>query len=463
MTAAQLDPDGAASRLAAEGNFALGLGDTALAAEKYGRAGRLLLADSRRPQKAAERHLMRFVAATQFYLGGHYGEALKHAKRVDASFLPNFAKPLLVTFLKDAGRRASPSYGRQMLEAVKALWAQRKYEALLDRLKDHPFVYAPGPLAFLRAVLCEHLGHWRAASEFFAQAVGSIPQASPFAIMAASYAVRLQLAGRLPEAWRYVRELLKALPGAYTLIAASVISFWRAAAVTGDERRERFQIQVEYFERAWAAYRELTRAERDDPDARLFMSLGFDAALIALVQLGEFERAVAVAGDAIAFKPDSPLPLTTRGFLTYPSPAAVNDFRTATTLPGADYVAPYHLAHHAFHSGNLVEAEQLCRVALARNPRHQMRAQLTAWLAAFRDSAGAPKAEVEALFRQAFEIDPDSEQVANLYDAFEAGQTASALAKWDTRDEPVDEWSFQSERSAGWANSLRDRLPAGVL
>ena len=159
MTVAQRDPDGAASRLAAEGNFALGVGDTALAAEKYGHAGRLLLAESRRPQKAAERHLLRFVAATQFYLGGHYGEALKYAKRVDASFLPNFAKPLLQTFLKDAGRRASPSYVPQMRESMAALWAQKKYHVGLDRLKDHPFVYEPGPLAFLRANLCENLGH----------------------------------------------------------------------------------------------------------------------------------------------------------------------------------------------------------------------------------------------------------------------------------------------------------------
>ena len=107
--------------------------------------------------------------------------------------------------------------------------------------------------------------------------------------------------------------------------------------------------------------------------------------------------------------------------------------------------------------------DHLPAYALARNPRPQIRAQLTAWLAAFRDSSGAPKDEVAALFRQAFDLDPDSEQVTNLYNAFKEDGTASALAKWDTRIEPVDEWSFQTERSAGWANSLRDKLPAGVL
>lgn len=459
VTVANLDPDGAASRLAAEGSFALGLGDTAGAADKYGRAGRLLLAESRRPRKATERHLLRFVAATQLYLGGHYGDALKYAKQVDASFLPTFAKPLLLTFLKDAGRRASPSYRRQMLETVKALWAQRKYEELLDRLKDHPFVYAPGPLAFLRAVLCENLGHWRAASEFYAQAVTAMPQASPFAIMAASYSVRLQVAGRLPEAWRYVGALQKVLPGAYTFIAASVISFWCAADVTGEERRDRFREQLVYFDQARSAYAELTPEERDDLDVQLFLSLCFDAALVALMQLGEFERAVAVAGEAIAHMPDAPLPPTARGVLTYPSAAAVRDFRSATRLSGADYVPFYHLSHHAFHSGNLAEAERLCRIALARNPRPQMRAQLTAWLAAFRDSARAPKDEVEVLFRQAFEIDPDNEQVTGLYNAFKGDQTASALAKWDTWVEPVNEWNLQPDRSAGWAHPLRDEIP----
>ena len=165
--------------MAAEGNFALGLGDTAQAAEKYGRAGRLLLAESRRHQKVDDRHMLRFLAASQFYQGGHYGEVLKVAKQVDASFLPNFAKPLLLSFLKDAVRRASPSYVPQMREGMAALWVQKKYEAALDRLKDHPFVYTPGPLSFLRAVLCENLGHWRAASEFYAHAVAAIPKANP--------------------------------------------------------------------------------------------------------------------------------------------------------------------------------------------------------------------------------------------------------------------------------------------
>ena len=183
-------------------------------------------------------------------------------------------------------------------------------------------------------------------------------------MMAAGYAVRLQTTGRLAEAWRYVGQLLEVLPGAYSFMSASVISFWRAMDATGDERRDRFREQVDYFDQAWGAYRSLTSDELADFDVRLFMSLCFDTVLAALMQLGEYPRAVAVAGEAIAFQPDAPRPLTARGILTYPSPAAVDDFRTAMALPGADHVAPYHLAHHAFHSGNLAEAERLCRVAL---------------------------------------------------------------------------------------------------
>ena len=278
-----------------------------------------------------------------------------------------------------------------------------------------------------------------------------MPKASPLVIMAAGYAVHLQTAGRLPEAWRYVGELLKVVPGAYSFMAASVISFWRAADVSGEERRDRFSEQLVYFDQARSYYAELKPKERDDLDVRLLMSLCFDAVLVALVQLGNSQRALAVAGEAVAFRPDSPLPLAMRGVLTYPSQSAVTDFRKCASLPGADYVPFYYLAHHAFHLGHLSEAEPLCRVALARNPGPRARAQLTAWLAAFRDSAGAPKDEVETLFRQAFEIDPDSEQVAALYDAFKDDETASAMAKRDTRTEPVDERSLLPDRSASWA------------
>ena len=277
-------------------------------------------------------------------------------------------------------------------------------------------------------------------------------------MMAAGYVVRLQTAGRLAEAWRYVGELLKVLPGAYSFMAASITTFWRAADAIGDERQDRFLEQFDYFDRAWAAYRELTTQERSDLDVRLFMSFCFDAALVALVQLGNSQRALAVAGEAIEFNPNSPLPFAMRGVLTYPSQAAVTDFRRGALLSGADYVPFYYLAHHAFHLGKLGEAEQLCRGALARNPGPRARAQLTAWLAVFRDSAGAPKDEVEALFRQAFDFDPDSEQVANLYDAFKGNGTTSTLAKQEAPIERFNEWNIKNDTSASWANS-----PHGVI
>lgn len=131
--------------------------------------------------------------------------------------------------------------------------------------------------------------------------------------------------------------------------------------------------------------------------------------------------------------------MTARGVLTCPSTAAANNCRNAAGLPGADYVPFDYSTHDAFSRVYPGEAEPLCRKALARNPGPRLRAELTGRLAAVRDSSGAPRQEVETLFRQALEIDLGSTTVANLYETFHRRGVTGTSVKTSQSDPHNDD------------------------
>jgi hypothetical protein len=110
MITPMVDIDGSARHTSAEGQMALATGDTALAQEKFAAAGDILLRNVGAVYKAMEKHLLRFLAATQFYKGGHYQRALELVEKIQARLLPKNVHDLLPPFLRDAKQRSLPGY-----------------------------------------------------------------------------------------------------------------------------------------------------------------------------------------------------------------------------------------------------------------------------------------------------------------------------------------------------------------
>jgi tetratricopeptide (TPR) repeat protein len=175
MITPMVDKDGSATRTSAEGEMALATGDTALAREKFAAAGEILLRNMGAVYKAADKHLLRFLAATQFYKGGHYQRALDLSEKIQARLLPKNVRDLLPPFLRDVKHRSSSGYVVGIRQRLIQLWEGKRPNEILVLLQDHPYVFRPAALAYFRAVACEDIGDFRAAALFFADAIRGAP------------------------------------------------------------------------------------------------------------------------------------------------------------------------------------------------------------------------------------------------------------------------------------------------
>ena len=110
MILQQSKADANPDRIAAQGHVALGQGDTDRARTCYLEAGKLLEASIANKRKQSEKHFTRFLAASQYYHGGHYEKALALGRKIEARFLSGNARSLLPQFMKDATARAKPDY-----------------------------------------------------------------------------------------------------------------------------------------------------------------------------------------------------------------------------------------------------------------------------------------------------------------------------------------------------------------
>ncbi|HYH67258.1 MAG TPA: hypothetical protein VD866_21355 [Urbifossiella sp.] len=429
------EPADAATLAAAEGQAALGRGDTAAAAARFVEAGEILLREAAGQPDHGDKTLLRFLAASQFYKGGAYGRALELARRVEARILPSGSRGLLPRFLKDAGERAAPDYRERMRQALFALYRGGQYRRVMDLLKDHPYVYDPGPLAFLRAVLCEELGLWRAAASFYAKALPTAKDGSDFVLLAVGRALVLPAQGRTDEAWEYVSRLRELMPGAVTNLTASYVLYCRANAQAVGDRLALHREQLASFDAGLSDFEALPPGGRNHPELRAIVSVAVDAALMASMRLGEKGRARGYAERVMRLDPDSPGPLTVRGMLDYPSAAAVADFERAAALANPGYAPFLYLAHHAFSEDRFGDAVALCERALAGNPGRPVAAQLVCWIAVCRHYQGASAEEVEGWFRRAQEIDAGNAQVQANYEAFREtiarGQKVEK-SRWET-------------------------------
>ncbi|MDY3557086.1 hypothetical protein R5W24_006273 [Gemmata sp. JC717] len=469
MNALLIDRDGTASRLAAEGKLALGSGETALAAEKYAQAGAAIERSWASARRSDARNLARFLAATQYYLGGHYGRALKLANRIEARLLPPETRPLLTPFMANVRARAAQGYASEMRQAFSRLWLAQDYKRLLNELKDHPYVYDRVGLAFLRGSLCQELERWDAGAAFYAMAISEFPDGSDIVLLSVARVLGLPAEGRIDEAWAYIGRLRELVPNTVTNLVASFVCFFRASRASGADRAELHKEQLRYFDEGLAGYEKLPSERQQDPEMQTITAVCFSAASHAALRLGDDVVTRSVVDRSIRFAPHAPGPLTARGVMSYPSQEAVDDFRKAAALPNPGYAPFLYLAHQAFINGRLGEAEQLCQEALARNPGRPVRAQLLGWLAVIRDCQGAPREQVEGLFSQAFEVFPGHGEVEANYRIFKADVpvTPKAEPRWSIRlkRDDVEEYGFAGRprwAEAGRKSHIYEVLLAGA-
>lgn len=410
MIVAGIDLGGDASRVAAEGKAALSIGETDRARERFQAAGVLLEAKISNLRKSNDKHLIRFLAASQYYHGGHYQKAQDLARKVDAKYLSSEAKPLFVKFFRDVQERSDPAYEKRIHKTLLVLWHNQAFSEILTLLQEHPYVLGQTDLTFLRAFCFEELRDWRSAAVFFADALNGTPDDPEAVLHPAAYLLSLAGQDRVSEAWEYAQYQLKALPNAVTFMTASMIRFQQANAMKGElEAEGLYREQIQYFEEAWRRYHQLPPKVRDFPLVREYMSLCFEIVIMGLQRTGQSERARQTCEVALSFAPNRAGLRTLRGTVTYPSDQAVEDFREAIRLGHQAYYPYYYLAHAALIAMDFTEVVSWCKKALERQPSPRIEAQLYFWLAMAKGHLDAGADEVHGLLQRAQELDPEKQ------------------------------------------------------
>ncbi|AMV29082.1 Tetratricopeptide repeat protein [Gemmata sp. SH-PL17] len=407
-----------ATLAAAEGQAALGVGDTALARQKFAEAGAILERDMKAHRGGGEKQFLRFLAATQYYKSGHYQKAQELASKIEARVLPQNVRGLLPQFLKDVKERTSPGYGAGVQQTLLRQQQERRPNDLLRTLQDHPYVLKPGVMAFLRATACETIGDFRAAALFFRTAQKYSPD-DRLALYLATTTVPVYLATHHyeAEAQKYTQHQVELLPHPVTFVTAAVVAFCRATS-TVPFRRGDLEQQVQYLDKAWEGYQQLPEVQQSDRNLLNYLGSGFATGARAWGHLGSKNRAMEYANRAVQLKPDSALPWVVRGIITYPGQQSIQDFRAAVEREETAVTPYYYLAHHSLSQSDFRSAIDWCRQALTRNSNQRIAAQLQGWLAVCQERLGESRDTVEAAFRKALDSDPTHGEVIENYRAF---------------------------------------------
>jgi tetratricopeptide (TPR) repeat protein len=408
MISSALDTSGEATRLTADAQVALNVGDTARAGVRFEEAGKLLERKADSTRKSADKHLLRFLAATQYYKGGHYAKAQKLCRHIQANLLPGEVRPLYTPFLADVRGRAVPEYAARVRTTLLRNWTGKDYGAVLDLFREHPYVLAPVEMAFIRAVCCERLKDYMAAAAFFARAIEGAQDLPGLVLGAAAFPLTLSGEGRPQEAWQYVECQLKAINHPIIFAVASLVRFHQASvAATQEERRRLSEEQAGLFGEAKARYETLPPDQQKDSDYKDLITLCFGAAAFGLLRLGQQERVREVCDAAVSFNPSSPGVWTVRGMIAYPGASAVEDCQEAVRRGESSYQPYYFLAHNALVNGQFAEVASWCAEALRRRPSPAIATQLAEWAGLARSllnmPAGVRRPEESYLIQQAEE------------------------------------------------------------
>ncbi len=327
------DPNGTASVLGMEAIGALGRGDTALAQQKHGEAGRVLERRMKAVSRAREKHYLRFLAATQFYKGGHYQHAAELAEKIDPKLLDARARELLPNFLTDIRDRSGAGYAPRIGTELKALWEARDWNGLLATLADHQYVLPTSSMAYTRAMACLHLGKLRTAAVFFALAYRDVDVERRYLNSTVAFPVLFAQMGHFDEAAEFLVHLNELFPGPLVSTSIAVVSFLRWQSAEEPKRAALAAEVLDAMSDAWASYQLLPFERREDVRARQHLAVGLGAAALTCLWLGQSERAREYR--AIAIRLDREQALAVPSWFENPPTSRANDLPVADGLTAA--------------------------------------------------------------------------------------------------------------------------------
>ena len=219
-----IDQQGEVTRIGIEARIALQNGDTASCARLYHQAAEIIESAIVDLKKPSERDFARFVAATHYYLGGHYEKAAKVCEKIRESRLPASHRHLYPPFLKHVTARSASGYAARYRDRIDKAFRRAVNEddrsvaqKAIDILKDHQFLLPQDQMAYIRARCCEVLGEQRTASLFYREAWQFNPEGPNYLT---SYLESLCKAGRHAEAQAIIEGERTNHPGVLSSIKA---------------------------------------------------------------------------------------------------------------------------------------------------------------------------------------------------------------------------------------------------
>lgn len=309
-------------------------GDTDLAREKHTAAGDVLRASLKGVVMTAERHHVRFLAATQYFKAGRYALALEQVRRIEPRLLPPHSRRLFPEFARQVRRRTRRGYDQSTRDRFARHQERNEFSQILSLLHYHPFVFTREAYSFARAFTCFFLGHFEEAGECFAATV-RYGESDPttimnFACMPYAAISKKGLGLGLNEGWEAACAFTRGFPHATTELVASGLGYQLANSSKGEQRRVWAARQLDFYRSGMAKFDALPAEFRTDPEVQFFAFFMTASAAVACAWLKEFAEASAVADRAELLDPSTG---ATRGLMT-----SVREFiRLASSRPhGSD-------------------------------------------------------------------------------------------------------------------------------
>lgn len=279
MIVSRIDPEARSTHAAAKGFRALCEGDTEVARQKYTEAGEILERGSKHDLPAADKHLLRFLAASQYYHGGEYQRAKALVAKVNAGHLRPGHRGTLNQLRKDVEERADAGYAKRIREAVVHCWMSRQSDEAIRILQAHPYVFERAALARIRFDLCLRLGRIEAAVLFSADA-NRFSSFHPVPVFVrAGAATFLKSLGKPAEATAFLQLVKTKEPTALDWVAVCSDLYTKLERGKGDssvgwELLRLMDLAQEDFDR-------LPANTAADSDVRICMAHGYLLAAIA--------------------------------------------------------------------------------------------------------------------------------------------------------------------------------------
>jgi tetratricopeptide (TPR) repeat protein len=334
----EFDETGQATRWSADAENARLHGNMQEASDLHTKAGELLEGEAAKTRNAANQATIRFLAATQLYLGGHYARAAKALRKIQSRELPDNIRPIYAKFEGDVRERASPDYKQLIRDRLFQHWQRGEYRLILELLQEHYYAVEEWRLAFFRAQCCEKLGNYKAAAIFAADAIRH--SADPNLVLTiAVWPLRLCSENKMGDAWEFAQLLLMHARHPLMTVSASLVQDARASVAGMQQDRERIRReQLRLAQQAEAEFSMLPAQAQSDRNHREFVVLAIAASATAHRELGNQGLEEAALDRAIEFDPTVPFSRIVRGYLNSPAPDALEDFRKAIELGEQDHV-----------------------------------------------------------------------------------------------------------------------------